>query len=76
MPIYKFKCSKCKKIIELLQNFEDSNPYCNCSKNKIIMNRVISMTNRPKFSGSGFYETDYKKKSLEKSNDSKGEKNE
>ena len=40
------------------------------------MDRIISMTNRPKFSGSGFYETDYKKKLLEKSSDSKGKKNE
>jgi len=78
MPIYKFKCSKCRNVLELLQNFEDSNPVCNCSKNNNMMDKLISITGRPKFSGSGFYETDYKKKSnksLEVTNGSKDKKN-
>ena len=60
MPIYTFECNKCKKIIELLQNFEDSTPQCfECSENGILMGRLIPTTARPQFSGSGFYETDY-----------------
>jgi predicted nucleic acid-binding Zn ribbon protein len=43
------------------------------------MTRLVPQTGRPKFSGSGFYETDYKKSSkkpLEKANGSKDKKNE
>ena len=79
MPIYTFKCSECKKTIELLQSFNDLNPLCNCSDSEILMTRLVPKTGRPKFSGSGFYETDYKKsskKSLEKANGSKDKKNE
>ena len=79
MPIYTFKCEKCQKSVDLLQNFGDSNPSCDCSEDNVVMDRLIPMTGRPKFSGSGFYETDYKKhskKSLKKTNDSKGKKNE
>ena len=77
MPIYKFKCKKCKGVLELLQNFEDSNPACNYCQDNIIMDKLISRTGRPKFSGSGFYETDYKKinEPLEVTNGSKDIKN-
>jgi len=80
MPIYTFKCNKCKKMIELLQNFQDSSPLCfDCCKDGILMNRLVSITARPQFSGSGFYETDYKKnlkKPLDKASGSKDKKNE
>ena len=77
MPIYTFKCNKCKKTIEVLQNIEDFAPLCNCSKKNIPMNRLMPLTGKPKFSGSGFYETDYKKnkKSIQKKNGSKDKKN-
>ena len=80
MPIYTFECNECKKIIELLQDFEDSNPLCfDCCDDGVLMNRLIPKTGRPQFSGSGFYETDYKKdlkKPLDKANGSKDKKNE
>ena len=79
MPIYTFKCDKCKKTIDLLRNFGDSNPLCfDCCEDGVLMNRLIPITGRPQFSGSGFYETDYKKnskKSLEEANGSKDKKN-
>ena len=74
MPVYSFICNKCKKKIDLLQKFGDLNPVCNDCGKDTLMNRMIPKTGRPKFSGSGFYETDYKKnlkKPLEKSNGSK-----
>ena len=79
LPVYSYKCNQCKEIIELLQGFEDSNPVCNCSNEKIVMDRLVSEIGRPKFNGNGFYETDYKqnlKKPLESTSGSKGEKNE
>ncbi len=79
MPIYSYKCNKCKKTIELLRKVQDANPICHECGEDAVMDRLMSLTGRPKFSGSGFYETDYKsnsKKSLDKSNVSKDKKNE
>tara|TARA_Y100000814_G_scaffold91161_1_gene62323 strand:- start:423 stop:668 length:246 start_codon:yes stop_codon:yes gene_type:complete len=79
LPVYSYKCNQCKKIIELLQGFEDSSPLCSCSSGKFVMERLVSEIGRPKFNGSGFYETDYKqnlKKPLESTSGSKGKKNE
>ena len=58
---------------------QDSNPSCVDCGQDVIMDRLISVTARPKFSGSGFYETDYKSnsnKSLDKTSDSKDKTNE
>ena len=64
----------------------DDAPYCkDCSKpvprHYVKMERIILLTNRPQFKGSGFYETDYKKKKGfskpdKKVKKSKGKKNE
>ena len=78
MPVYNFECNKCKKIIKVLQSFEDSSPRCNSCDGQIKMHRLVSVIGRPKFNGSGFYETDYKqnlKKPLESTNGSKDKKN-
>ena len=74
MPVYTFKCKKCQRTIDRIQKLEDSNPMCNCIKKGVSMNRLMPMTGKPKFNGSGFYETDYKErltKSLDKTNGSK-----
>ena len=67
MPFYTFKCQKCKNKKEVLQNINDASPSCkDCStilpRKYIKMKRVFGDTGKPQFKGSGFYETDYKKK--------------
>jgi putative FmdB family regulatory protein len=67
MPFYTFKCPECEDIKEVLQGMNDSPPTCGkCSKmvprHIVDMKRVFGETGKPQFKGSGFYETDYKKK--------------
>ena len=65
MPFYTFKCPSCNKEEELLQGMNDELPLCEkCDlKNHIVeMKRVFKSVGKPKFKGSGFYETDYKDK--------------
>lgn len=61
MPLYEFKCPKCEKTVDVLQKYDDPNPTCDCGESDVEMKRVYSVAN-PIFKGSGFYETDYKKK--------------
>ena len=58
MPFYTFKCPSCDKEKEVLQGMNDKPPICDGVK----MERVFKSTAKPQFKGSGFYETDYKKK--------------
>ena len=58
MPFYSYKCPSCKKEKEVLQGMNDKPPICDGVK----MKRVFKSTAKPQFKGSGFYETDYKKK--------------
>ena len=67
MPFYTFKCPKCKIEKDVLQGMNDDVPTCDkCSKmvprNIVDMKRVYKTIGKPQFKGSGFYETDYKKK--------------
>ena len=67
MPFYTFKCPECEDVKEVLQGMEDVPPLCKkCTKmvprNIVEMKRVFKSTSKPQFKGSGFYETDYKKK--------------
>jgi len=65
MPFYTFKCPSCNKEEELLQGMNDELPLCEkCDlENHIVeMKRVFKSVGKPKFKGSGFYETDYKDK--------------
>ena len=59
MPFYSYKCPKCKKEKEVLQNMNDGVPICD----GVEMKRVFKSTGNPQVKGSGFYETDYKDKS-------------
>jgi predicted nucleic acid-binding Zn ribbon protein len=54
-------------VEEVIQKMDDESPICDkCSKmvprNLVEMKRVFGDTGKPQFKGSGFYETDYKKK--------------
>ena len=77
MPVYTFECEKCKKKMDKIQKFDESNPVCNCIEKGVSMNRLMPMIGKPKFNGSGFYETDYKQKANKPVSDgSKDKKNE
>ena len=66
MPFYTFKCPFCKKEKDMLQGMNDKPPICDGVELKrhpvVLMERVFKSTAKPQFKGSGFYETDYKKK--------------
>ena len=66
MPFYTFKCPSCKKEKDMLQGMNDKAPICDGVELKrhpvVLMERVFKSTAKPQFKGSGFYETDYKKK--------------
>ena len=68
MPFYTFKCPSCMKEEEILQTMKAPNPVCkrcveaSCGMHVPEMERVFGNTSKPQFKGSGFYETDYKKK--------------
>ena len=67
MPIYEFECSACGNVFDRLQKLSDADPdTCpNCGKKKI--HRCVTA---PSFrlSGSGWYETDFKKDGDKKRN--------
>ena len=62
MPLYEFECEDCKTRFERIQKFADPNPdVCPaCGKHQI--RRMLSSP-AIQFKGSGFYITDYAKKS-------------
>lgn len=61
MPLFDYKCKKCSHTFEHLQELKDKDlvkcPECG----KMGLVKQLG-TFSPKFIGSGFYETDYKKK--------------
>ena len=68
MPFYTFKCRTCDDVKEELRKIGDyKEPLCpRCAYNLEaqgkyeMMEKVVSSVAKPKFKGSGFYETDYK----------------
>ena len=62
MPLYEFECEACKKRFERIQKFTDPNPEpCpSCGKGPV---RKLPSSPAIQFKGSGFYITDYAKKS-------------
>ena len=63
MPTYEYECDACGHHFEILQSMTDSKikkcPKCK----KLKLYRLIGAGAGIIFKGSGFYETDYKKKS-------------
>ena len=59
MPIYEFKCGECGKVIEAIIGPGAKKLRCDCGGTA---KKIISAPARPQFKGSGFYETDYKRK--------------
>jgi putative FmdB family regulatory protein len=62
MPTYDYECGACGHVFEVLQSMTDKKlTRCpKCEKNKL--HRLIGGGSGLIFKGSGFYETDYKKK--------------
>jgi putative FmdB family regulatory protein len=62
MPTYEYECRACGHAFEELQGMTDAKlTKCpKCHKNKL--SRLIGSGSGMIFKGSGFYETDYKKK--------------
>ncbi len=56
MPIYSFRCQKCRHVIEQIQSYSDPFPECPLCGSK--MSRLLGSPSL-KFKGSGFHCTDY-----------------
>jgi putative FmdB family regulatory protein len=64
MPLYEYKCLKCGYTFDELENVNASRVKA-CPKCNQTARRVISSSVGFVFKGSGFYATEYKKKSSE-----------
>ncbi|TRZ96189.1 zinc ribbon domain-containing protein [bacterium] len=62
MPTYEYECSHCQHKFELFQKMTDQ-PLENCPKCHKKVKRLIGAGSGIIFKGSGFYATDYRKKS-------------
>jgi putative FmdB family regulatory protein len=62
MPLYEFECEACKTRFERIQKFSDANPEICPTCGKGPVRRLLSSP-AIQFKGSGFYITDYAKKS-------------
>jgi putative FmdB family regulatory protein len=72
MPIYEYECKTCGNIQEALQRFSDE-PLDKCEHCSGKLHRLISQ-NSFHLKGSGWYVTDYAKKSNTPTNSSKKQK--
>ena len=76
MPIYEYQCNKCGFQFEKLQSIKDS-PLKKCPKcGKDSLRKLISGGAGLIFKGSGFYLTDYGKKTSVSRKETKTEKKE
>ena len=62
MPTYEYECEKCKHRFDLFQSMKEE-PVKDCPKCKGPVVRLMGTGGGIIFKGSGFYETDYKRKS-------------
>ena len=61
MPTYEYQCSKCSHKFDVFQKMTDK-PRAKCPRCGGKGDRLISSGSGLIFKGSGFYDTDYKKK--------------
>jgi len=61
MPTYEYQCQKCGHVFEAFQSITDE-PLKECPVCKGPVKKLISSGVGLIFKGSGFYETDYKRK--------------
>ena len=62
MPIYEYYCSSCKDIKEIIQKASDTEALCCPDCHQPTLKKAISRSFAVQFKGTGFYETDYKRK--------------
>jgi putative FmdB family regulatory protein len=71
MPLYEYRCESCEKVTERIQKFSDPLleicPACGGRVTKLVSSPAIQ------FKGSGFYITDYARKSSDGSKSGKDE---
>jgi putative FmdB family regulatory protein len=67
MPLYEYQCSQCGEIEEAIQKFSDA-PLSTCKLCSGKLNKLISQSSFH-LKGTGWYVTDYSKKSGAHSND-------
>ena len=72
MPTYDYKCTECNYTFELFQKMTDE-PLKKCPKCNGTVKRLIGMGAGTIFKGSGFYQTDYKNKPVEKTKKDKAD---
>jgi putative FmdB family regulatory protein len=65
MPLYEYQCTKCGKIEEAIQKFSDA-PLSTCRHCSGKLNKLISQSSFH-LKGTGWYVTDYSKKSAQPS---------
>lgn len=65
MPTYDYECRKCGHVFEKFQSMSEA-PLKACPKCKGKVQRLIGAGIGVIFKGSGFYQTDYKPKPVEK----------
>jgi len=63
MPTYDYKCTECNHTFEMFQPMT-ANPITDCPECEGVVKRLIGTGAGPIFKGSGFYQTDYKNKSV------------
>ena len=63
MPTYQYECAHCGHSFEILQSIKDKKLQKCPSCSKLKLQRLIGTGAGLIFKGTGFYETDYKKKS-------------
>src|SRR6266404_2850464 len=73
MPIYEYRCEKCGDQFEIIQKFSDR-PLKSCPSCKGKLTKLISQA-AFQLKGSGWYVTDYARKSESKSEKSADSKN-
>ncbi len=61
MPLYEYRCRKCGAVVEKIQKFSDS-PLVKCEKCGGKLEKLVSAS-AIQFKGSGWYVTDYARKS-------------
>ena len=70
MPLYEYQCKKCHSLTERIQKFSDPPmavcPHCGGEVEQLLSAPAVQ------FKGSGWYVTDYAKKSSSKGNSSSG----
>jgi len=62
MPTYTYRCPECKFTIDATHKVNDVHTITCSQCMQSNMNKIPSLGTNVHFKGSGFYETDYKKK--------------